>query len=76
MIIKVTQDTKEHEKYICKDMNTGYSIPCVQYANDETGEIRLYLRDEEGNLFWNEKKQEYVLFTFFGNIKLVKKEGE
>jgi hypothetical protein len=72
MYIKV-EDPEAH-KYDVIDLNTGHKIPCVQEANDETGEFTVLLRDEDGGLLYDTKIEDYILFKFKGNIKLVKKE--
>lgn len=51
------------------DKNTGHPIPLVIWANDETGEYRQYLLDENEALFLDEK--EHVASKIFtGNIEL------
>ena len=75
MHLKVEKDNGEIiSQYNVIDLNNGTRIPCVQEANDETGEFSLYLRDEIGDLLWD-KDRNPILFKFKGNIKLLKKEN-
>jgi len=75
MHLKVGLDLPEvTDKYDVIDLDTDTIIPCVQEANDETGEFSLYLRDEDGDLIYDEKKKYNVIFKFKGNIELRKKE--
>lgn len=68
-----TDPIEETINYDVIDLDTGMRIPCVQEANDETGEFSLYLRDENCDLIYDNIKKECVIFKFKGNIKLVKK---
>ena len=73
MHLKVKE--QDCDLYDCIDLNTNQRIPLVQEANDETGELSIYLRDSDNNdLIYDIEKKEYVLFKFKGNIKLIKKQ--
>jgi len=62
-------------EYEVIDLDTGFAIPGVQEANDETGGFSCFLwNSQEGDLIFDHKKGEYVFFRFKGNIKIVKKE--
>jgi hypothetical protein len=65
----------EANDYDVIDLNTNQKIPCVQEADDITGDFSLLLYDiANGECVYNKEKREFVEFHFKGNIKLVKKE--
>ncbi len=64
---------QEADKYDVIDMNTGIGIPGVQEVNDETGDISIFLRDNTGEIIFDEIKGDFPMFHFKGNIKLIKK---
>lgn len=73
MYLKV--EDPESYLYDCIDLNTNHRIPLVQEANDETGEFSMHLADLDNNdLIYDKEKNEYVIFKFKGNIKLIKKD--
>jgi len=76
MHLKIGVDSPEKtNNYEVIDLDNNTRIPCVQEANDETGEFSLHLRDENGVLIYDSEKKNDVLFKFKGNIKLIKKEN-
>ena len=78
--MKVSVNDPDYHKYVVIDMDTGYQIPFVQEADDETGEFTMVLPkiDKDGNFDWIRRRNEWgewelVKFTFKGNIKIFKK---
>lgn len=67
-------DMEEANNYDVIDSDSGIKIPLVQEADDETGKFTCYLRNDGGDIIVHKTKDEFVLFHFKGNIKLVKKE--
>ena len=78
--MKVSVDNLDYREYIVIDMDTGYQIPFVQEADDETGEFTMVLPKigKDGSFKWIGRRNEWgewelVKFTFKGNIKIFKK---
>ncbi len=78
--MKVSVGNPDYREYIVIDMDTGYQIPFVQEADDETGEFTMVLPEisKDGSFNWIGRRNEWgewelVRFTFKGNIKIFKK---
>lgn len=61
-------------QYDVIDINNGHRIPCVQWANDETGEFTCFLWDCDYNDYMRDDNRNLIEYKFKGNIKIVRKE--